>query len=1135
MKKQIHYSLAVLIILISFNLKAQDHYTIYDDYPGMIKTYKPAYQDEYPEWAKMLYQEPVNYNEVLKAYSDYLQNNEVAKSPILRYFKIWKRNIEAFVLEDGYIQIPDLKKYQENLLETQVASITHAYKTNSNWSFLGPKETFWLNENGSSTAPSSCPWQVNVYCFDVSASNPEILYCGTETGFVNKSIDNGLTWEQIGLNYVFGSGISALSIDPENEEIVYVCAESQVHKTVDGGLTWIPLLGQDEYFHTNNMEIDPNNPEKLILGTSNGIVISNDGGESFENVFYGPNVYDVQIKTDDSNVIYAISWNNWNFAILKSTDAGGSFDYDSQFPSGINDASGGLLASSPANPDLLLAILLSTDNTPYLYQSDMSIGDWSLLAEGNTSQLPMNNGQGFFDLVLEISPIDESLIFVGTTTLYKSSNSGGQFHAIGGYTGSFQIHPDIQDMKLLSDGNTWLATDGGMTFTTDNFTSTNNYFSRTNGIIGSDMWGFHQGWNEDLIVGGRYHNGNTAMADFYNDKSLRMGGAESPTGWIMPGKSRHAAFNDLGNGWILPETAEGKPEGRFIFSKYPNMDEYGGRRGNIVFHPNYYGTVFLGEGNAFWKSIDGGITFDMLHDFGGRVKFLDISYSNAHVIYADVVGQGLYRSSDDGYSWESKPSLTSGDYGNSYWRGKTHFAISPMNENTIYACLSNGTWTEDIGQVFRSTDGGDTWMDWTGDLDTYTKCLVIQPDENLQDIVYLFTNAENGQAARVFKRGEDEDTWTEFDTGYPSGMNVNYAMPFYRDAKLRVGGSGGVWESPMEQEEMAILVNPWIEKKFYNCMLDTLFFNDHSIMNHDGASWHWEISPEPLFIEDANLRNPKVILGDTGYYSVSLSVIKDGQEYNKTITDMVWAGACSSIENCDNPAELPKGDWEVFYVDSEEENYPGLASMSIDGDPSTIWHTEWSSGSDPYPHEMIVDFGSAYQLFNFTYLPRQDGENGRIKDYTLYISDNGYEWHEMSNSSFENSAAPQTVVFEESINGRFFKLVAHSEVNGNEWASAAEFSLVGCTELLGISNMESINDLKAFPIPITNLVNINLPNMQINEYEVVSLSGQVLISNALRTQNKNLTIDMEGFQTGAYIIRLISPNGFIFRVKVIKN
>ena len=45
------------------------------------------------------------------------------------------------------------------------------------------------------------------------------------------------------------------------------------------------------------------------------------------------------------------------------------------------------------------------------------------------------------------------------------------------------------------------------------------------------------------------------------------------------------------------------------------------------------------------------------------------------------------------------------------------------------------------------------------------------------------------------------------------------------------------------------IINPWVEKSFYNCMTDTLFFDDHSIINHEGVSWQWEITPDPEYIE----------------------------------------------------------------------------------------------------------------------------------------------------------------------------------------------------------------------------------------------------------------------------------------------
>lgn len=86
---------------------------------------------------------------------------------------------------------------------------------------------------------------------------------------------------------------------------------------------------------------------------------------------------------------------------------------------------------------------------------------------------------------------------------------------------------------MLDNGDVWVTTDGGVNYSTDQFVSLNQYTASVNGLVGSDFWGFDQGWNEDIVVGGRYHNGNTGMADFYGDKALRMGGAESPTGWVL--------------------------------------------------------------------------------------------------------------------------------------------------------------------------------------------------------------------------------------------------------------------------------------------------------------------------------------------------------------------------------------------------------------------------------------------------------------------------------------------------------------------------------------------------------------------------------------------------------------------------
>jgi photosystem II stability/assembly factor-like uncharacterized protein len=1134
---------STIILVLSFLLISaygQNRYTPYDDLPGVIKSYKPAYSNDFPSWAKMLYEYPVNYKDVVKEFENWHADHRGERTPEYRYFRIWQRAVEPYVLNDGTIRLPDLKEYERELRRSQLQAGMENSKASrwvSDWTFLGPKETFWLNENGSPVALDACPWQVNVYSFDVAASDHDILYCGTETGFVNKTADKGQNWQLIAPDYYFGGGVTAVAIHPGNPDIVYVAAGNQVHKTTDGGDTWTPLLPEDNLFHADRLRIDPVNPDKIFAAATDGVYVSTDAGATWQNK-WEHHTYDVEVKPDDSEVVFALADLNGKFSMVMSVNGGESFSIQAAFPSTIVNHSGGLLAVTPDNPDRVWVVMLSADNTPYLYRGDYDGNwSWSLLATGQTGAFPMNNGQGYFDLVLDVAPDDENTIFAGTTTLFKSENGGQTFTVIGGYYGNFHIHPDDQDIKLLSDGEAWISTDGGFSLSSDNFTSTNNYVALNNGLVGSDMWGFHQGWDEDIVVGGRYHNGNTAMAGFYQPKALRMGGAESPTGWVIPGKSRHVAYNDLGNGWILPPDAESEPEGRFIFSKYPNMDEYGGRRGNMVFHPNYYGTVCVGEGDGFWKSTDMGVTFDLLHNFNARVRYLEISYSNPDVIYADVVGKGLMRSDDGGETWELKPSLTGGEYGNYYWKGRLFLAVSPYDENVVYACLQNGMWSTDIGKVFKSTDGGDTWENWTGTLSERTKCLVLQPDGNGSELVYLFTNAGDGQPAKVYVRNQEMDEWESFDNNYPAGMWVNLAMPFYRDNKIRVGGRAGVWETSMETTNYDPIINPWVEKSFYNCMLDTLYFNDHSIMDYEGVTWHWEITPEPAYISDPDVRNPQVVLGAPGSYDVQLTVTKNGMEYTKLIPEMVTTTTCPSIDDCNNPAEVPKDIWSLVYVDSEEINDPGYAVMSFDDDPSTIWHTRWSTGDDPYPHEIQVDMGRQYKVFKFTYLNRQDGENGRIKDYKLYFSDDTEDWGDpVSEGQFVNTAAPQTVELDSAVVGQYFRLLALSEVNGNPWASAAEFYVTGCTDITGTHGMcKENNDLKAFPVPASGNVKITLPEGKAFNYRLIALDGRVIKKGIVENISGYFDLSLNDCMSGVYFVHLQDKQGVTYRVKLIKR
>lgn len=1047
------FVLAFLWLLAPIKAQQVQQFTPYDELPSMEKILKPNYDEKIPEWGKMLYQYPTNFYEINKAFKIW-EHQELKKtgakkvgSPLVRYFKIWRKNVQPYVQENGIILLPDIESINAQLTKTQNNATNEMMRTkqaedNGNWTFWGPKETFDVNRNGSSIAPSARPWQANVYSFDVSDTDENILYCGTETGYINKTTDKGKTWTLLAKDYVFGGGFTAIAIHPTNPDIVYAAAGRKIHKTTDGGLTWEAVANG---FDPVRLKIDRNNPDIIAVASWDGIYISSDAGKRWMRRAAN-DTWDVEIKPDNSNIIYGLTKNGKNeFVLIESTNGGANFQFVSNFPQKILQHSGGLLAVTPANPNILYAVLLAHDGDkqrPYIYKGvRKENGDWTWTKQftGSTEGLigsTLTSGQGYFDLVLEASPSDENEIFVGTTSLFKSRDGGKSLYAIGGYVGRFGIHPDIQDMKMLGGKKgMWVATDGGMNYSKDNFTYNVNHIVTIKGLIGSDMWGFDQGWNEDIIVGGRYHNGNTALADFYGKKALSLGGGESATGWVIQGKSRQAAFDDIGN-LTLPKTAEGKiTYGTFIFSKHPNMDGYGGSRSNVATHPYYSGTLYLGAENSIWISKDYGEYFDLLYDFGGRVKYLNISTANPDVIYADIDGKGFYKTENAGKTWVRKSSPIN-------WKGRITFAISPYDANVVYAADQNGVNWSDVSDVYRTKDGGDTWEKWSNNK-FGVKSIVVQPTSEGKDLVYAINTSNGWKSSSVYYRKDGENTsWQPYSQGLPNGFRVNIALPFFRDSKLRVSGNAGVWETPLAEPNFEPIIVPWANKKEFEHKIDTIQLDCHSWLNHKNAKWSWSFSVEPDYISDKNSRNPKVVFNKLGSYDVTLTVTKDGKTYSKTVPNMITVKPSPSIYNCEDPAKLPKIKMRLISADSYQPgNEP---TKAFDGNPNTIWHTPWGAGETKYPHHIAIDLGETYNISQMEYAARLGGNNGNINDYELYISNDKENWGTpVAKGKFGKGGLFRVNI--NKVEGRYVKLVALSEIENRNFASIGELSFVGCT------------------------------------------------------------------------------------------
>ncbi|MDE7350544.1 MAG: discoidin domain-containing protein [Muribaculaceae bacterium] len=138
---------------------------------------------------------------------------------------------------------------------------------------------------------------------------------------------------------------------------------------------------------------------------------------------------------------------------------------------------------------------------------------------------------------------------------------------------------------------------------------------------------------------------------------------------------------------------------------------------------------------------------------------------------------------------------------------------------------------------------------------------------------------------------------------------------------------------------------------------------------------------------------------------------------------------------------IDKSKWSVYRVDSNQGGGED-AKHAIDNNSSTIWHTSYGGNQTPCPHEIIIDMHDTYEVTGFVYEGRSDMSNGRIKDFEVYFGNNPEIWGApVATGSFKDVAGEQIVEFSLPVNARYFRLIAHSEVNGNAWSSAAELGI----------------------------------------------------------------------------------------------
>ena len=123
---------------------------------------------------------------------------------------------------------------------------------------------------------------------------------------------------------------------------------------------------------------------------------------------------------------------------------------------------------------------------------------------------------------------------------------------------------------------------------------------------------------------------------------------------------------------------------------------------------------------------------------------------------------------------------------------------------------------------------------------------------------------------------------------------------------------------------------------------------------------------------------------------------------------------------------------------------PGEGSPAhvLDGNPGTIWHSRYSPEKQSGPHFLIVDMAAPQVIKAITLTPRPDGNNGRIRDYELYLSDTAEFGAPVLSGSVPDAGTLQIITLPAPQTARYLKIVWKSDYSGQGFGSLSEISVV---------------------------------------------------------------------------------------------
>ena len=176
----------------------------------------------------------------------------------------------------------------------------------------------FLTRDGGRTWTEQMTGMIEVHIVVTLAQDPRhtrVWYAGT-TGGVYKSIDGLASWKKVNTGLIpeqvleasMALGVNILAVDPQSPETVYAGTTNGLFKTANGAESWTRIGETLPDQFVSWIAIDPSVTETLYVVGREGIAKSRDGGISWTRMNSGLttlNMRTITISPHDSQTLYA--------------------------------------------------------------------------------------------------------------------------------------------------------------------------------------------------------------------------------------------------------------------------------------------------------------------------------------------------------------------------------------------------------------------------------------------------------------------------------------------------------------------------------------------------------------------------------------------------------------------------------------------------------------------------------------------------------------------------------------------------------------------------------------------------------------------------------------------------------------